>query len=110
MNEQEIDTRLAQAQRLLFDAESRGANDTYPEMKAIRELLIPVRVHFNQGTLSTMTAVEQKPMVESKLDIMNQAVQQGYTGEFCDQCFGVRMVKSGTCSTCQECGATTGCS
>tara|TARA_R110002167_G_scaffold9653_3_gene44737 strand:+ start:1802 stop:2134 length:333 start_codon:yes stop_codon:yes gene_type:complete len=110
MNEQEIDTRLAHAQKLLFDAESRGANDTYPEMKAIRELLIPVRVHFNQGALSTMTAVEQKPMVESKLDIMNQAVQQGYTGEFCDQCFGVRMVKSGTCSTCQECGATTGCS
>ena len=110
MNEQEIDTRLAQAQRLLFDAESRRAHDTYREMKAIRELLIPVRVHFNQGTLSTMGTVKEKPVIESKLDIMSQAVQQGYTGEFCDQCFGVRMIKTGTCSTCQECGVTTGCS
>lgn len=105
-----LDEKLATAQRLLYAAETRGANDQYPEFKVVRELLMPVRLQMHQDSLAAMPVVEEKPMVGSKLDIMSQAVQQGYTGEFCDQCFGVRMIKTGTCSTCQECGVTTGCS
>ena len=105
-----LDDKLATAQRLLYAAETRGANDQYPEFKVVRELLMPVRLQMHQDTVAAMSAVSEKPVVESKLDIINQAVQQGYTGEFCDQCFGVRMIKTGTCSTCQECGVTTGCS
>jgi ribonucleoside-diphosphate reductase alpha chain len=33
-----------------------------------------------------------------------------YTGDMCTSCNGFRMVKSGTCSTCQDCSATSGCS
>jgi hypothetical protein len=105
-----LDEKLATAQRLLYAAETRGANDQYPEFKVVRELLMPVRLQMHQDSLAAMPVVEERPMVGSKLDIMSQAVQQGYTGEFCDQCFGVRMIKTGTCSTCQECGVTTGCS
>ena len=105
-----LDEKLATAQRLLYAAETRGANDQFPEFKVVRELLMPVRLQMHQDSLAAMPVVEEKPMVGSKLDIMSQAVQQGYTGEFCDQCFGVRMIKTGTCSTCQECGVTTGCS
>lgn len=105
-----LDEKLATAQRLLYAAETRGANDQYPEFKVVRELLMPVRLQMHQDSLAAMPVVEEKPVVSSKLDIMSQAVQQGYTGEFCDQCFGVRMIKTGTCSTCQECGVTTGCS
>ena len=105
-----LDEKLATAQLLLYEAETRGANYQYPEFKVVRELLMPVRLQMHQDTVAAMSAVSEKPVVESKLDIINQAVQQGYTGEFCDQCFGVRMIKTGTCSTCQECGVTTGCS
>lgn len=38
------------------------------------------------------------------------AISAGYTGEACCNCGSMRMVKSGTCSTCQECGTTSGCS
>ena len=110
MNIELLDDKLAQAQRLLYAAEQRGANDSFPEFKVVRELLMPVRLQMHQDSLAAMPVVEEKPVVSSRLDIISQAVQQGYTGEFCDQCFGVRMIKTGTCSTCQECGVTTGCS
>jgi hypothetical protein len=38
------------------------------------------------------------------------ALASPYTGEMCTSCNGFRMVKSGTCSTCQDCSATSGCS
>lgn len=38
------------------------------------------------------------------------AIAQGFTGDSCDRCGGTRMLRSGTCLTCQDCGATTGCS
>ena len=31
------------------------------------------------------------------------------TGEFCVTCGGCNLVRSGSCSTCQTCGSTTGC-
>ncbi len=34
----------------------------------------------------------------------------GYTGETCPACGSIRMRRSGTCSVCEDCGATTGCS
>jgi hypothetical protein len=34
----------------------------------------------------------------------------GYTGDFCIHCGSDRMRRSGTCSTCESCGSTTGCS
>lgn len=38
------------------------------------------------------------------------AVGSGYTGDSCEICGSLRIVKSGTCGTCQDCGSTTGCS
>lgn len=34
----------------------------------------------------------------------------GFTGEMCESCGGANMVRSGTCSTCLDCGSTSGCS
>ncbi len=36
-------------------------------------------------------------------------ISSGYTGDMCDICGGVRMVRTGTCQTCQDCFAQTGC-
>ena len=33
-----------------------------------------------------------------------------YTGDVCPTCGGSRMVRRGTCSCCEDCGTTTGCS
>ncbi|MCA1917822.1 MAG: vitamin B12-dependent ribonucleotide reductase [Flavobacterium piscis] len=38
------------------------------------------------------------------------AVSMGYTGEQCEVCGSVRVRKNGTCSVCEDCGHTTGCS
>ncbi len=34
----------------------------------------------------------------------------GFTGSCCATCGSSRMVRSGTCETCQECGSNSGCS
>lgn len=42
---------------------------------------------------------------------MSQAAKRiGYTGETCPACGSIRMRRSGTCSVCEDCGTTTGCS
>ncbi len=35
---------------------------------------------------------------------------QGYTGERCPTCNSLRLKRNGTCSLCEDCGSTTGCS
>ena len=35
--------------------------------------------------------------------------QPGFTGDFCDHCGLPAMIRTGTCLTCQNCGATSGC-
>lgn len=47
---------------------------------------------------------------EPEPDRKQMARAQGYTGEFCPECGGVKMIRSGTCSHCGDCGTTTGCS
>ena len=34
----------------------------------------------------------------------------GYTGNFCQDCGSVRVIRAGTCELCSECGSTSGCS
>ena len=35
--------------------------------------------------------------------------ETGYTGDACRECGSLRMVRTGTCTTCQSCGANEGC-
>ena len=39
-----------------------------------------------------------------------RAKQQGYTGDSCKACGSMRVRRTGTCSTCEQCGSTSGCS
>ena len=39
-----------------------------------------------------------------------EAQEMGFTGDACGACGGMRMKRSGTCATCQDCFQTTGCS
>ncbi len=39
-----------------------------------------------------------------------QSRAKGYTGDPCEECGALAMLRSGTCQRCDSCGATTGCS
>lgn len=40
----------------------------------------------------------------------DQATSAGFTGNTCNECGSMQMVRNGTCEKCNSCGATTGCS
>lgn len=40
----------------------------------------------------------------------DQAKSAGFTGNTCNECGSMQMVRNGTCEKCNWCGATTGCS
>lgn len=56
-------------------------------------------------TLLSSGAEPAKPSMTT-----HQAKSVGFTGDPCPQCGSMRMVHTGHCNTCQECGSTTGCS
>lgn len=39
-----------------------------------------------------------------------QAKSAGFTGNSCNECGSMQMVRNGTCEKCNSCGSTTGCS
>ncbi|MGE5510339.1 MAG: hypothetical protein ACM31O_03695 [Bacteroidota bacterium] len=47
---------------------------------------------------------------EQKIDAVAGARLFGFTGDSCDSCGSLQMVRNGTCLKCNDCGATTGCS
>lgn len=48
--------------------------------------------------------------IETKQAPVSVARAQGYTGDTCTSCSGVRMRRNGSCLVCDDCGTTTGCS
>ncbi|WP_315740007.1 adenosylcobalamin-dependent ribonucleoside-diphosphate reductase [Bradyrhizobium sp. SZCCHNR1093] len=49
-------------------------------------------------------------MGHTKLDKRSVAKLSGYTGDTCNSCGNVTMIRNGTCLKCDTCGETTGCS
>jgi len=43
-------------------------------------------------------------------DLIDNAKKQGYTGDICEACGSMTMVRNGTCLKCVSCGSTSGCS
>lgn len=50
-----------------------------------------------------------KPAAAPSLTV-TAAKESGYTGDPCTTCGSMRMVRSGACAKCDECGNTSGCS
>jgi hypothetical protein len=90
-----------------------------------------LRLHMAQGVVKTITpwgafvntpaaatgeyralAAEMVPyaQVNGPARVQAQAKDQGYTGEMCNTCGGVRLRRNGPCLLCEDCGSTTGCS
>ncbi|MFC2103550.1 vitamin B12-dependent ribonucleotide reductase [Bacteroidota bacterium] len=64
--------------------------------------------------LATNSAVDQQKVVANEKVVMNSKVkkarQKGYTGDICQECQSMTMVRNGTCLKCMTCGSTSGCS
>ncbi len=57
------------------------------------------------------TAMEAAPAQgASKMDKIREARMKGYTGDPCETCGSMAMVRNGTCTKCIDCGSTSGCS
>ncbi len=74
-------------------------------------------VALSAGTVPTSTTSVSDvitPVGTSSLKKRNSeildAVAQGFTGDPCDNCQSLRMVRNGSCLKCMDCGSTTGCS
>ena len=74
-------------------------------------------VAFSGGAVPTSTtsvADVVNPVGTNSLRKRNSAildaVAQGFTGDPCDNCQSLRMVRNGSCLKCTDCGSTTGCS
>lgn len=58
-------------------------------------------MHYQTGPSTLADAIEvQSPLTPA---------QMGYTGDTCAVCQSTRMLRTGHCSTCQDCGSTTDC-
>ncbi|MGQ9819395.1 MAG: vitamin B12-dependent ribonucleotide reductase [Candidatus Kapaibacteriales bacterium] len=58
----------------------------------------------------SLTKIITGKVQQPSVSITEAAKRIGYTGETCPACGSIRMRRSGTCSVCEDCGATTGCS
>jgi ribonucleoside-diphosphate reductase alpha chain len=79
--------------------------------------------HYTEGSEATNSELLSSDPLQMKLavdnigieeddekDILREAMKKGYTGEICGTCGGVNVRKNGSCSVCEDCGTTTGCS
>lgn len=73
------------------------------------------------GTVHDMSLAETRPfeadmLIGGEPEVPHPPValavakQQGYTGNQCTMCYSMRMVVSGHCEVCQDCGSSSGCS
>lgn len=51
-----------------------------------------------------------EPAAQTEAKRVEKAKMQGYTGDICEECGSMTMVRNGTCLKCVTCGTTTGCS
>ena len=67
---------------------------------------VPVSTH---SVADVMAPVGTNSLRKRNSDILD-AVAQGFTGDPCENCQSLRMVRNGSCLKCVDCGETTGCS
>lgn len=99
-----IDNRLA----WLMD------NDTNQEHRStllagVRKDLKELWERYEEPVVAHVTAVDPEKsgyVTITKTDKQNA----GFTGNFCDDCGGSSLIRTGTCETCMDCGSTSGCS
>ena len=62
------------------------------------------------GVQMTGAATIKNVSMNEETEKIKQAKQKGYTGDICQSCGSLTMVRNGTCLKCITCGDTSGCS
>ena len=68
--------------------------------------LFGLKMEAKDGQVNIVQIAAQAPPTTSNPP---KSSLRGYTGESCQHCGGMYVVRTGTCSTCRSCGETTGC-
>lgn len=100
-----VDTEIWDRIDALLAGVQTEAPNVRPMLAEVRGLLAEVR-----GTREAVNFLEQ--WVEQTKDPYKATakVSSGYTGDFCATCNSDKMIRTGTCMTCMNCGDTSGCS
>lgn len=64
----------------------------------------------SKTTRETMKRTRIGKEKSSTFSISLEAKSQGYTGEQCSECGSMRIKMNGSCTVCEDCGTTSGCS
>jgi hypothetical protein len=62
-----------------------------------------------QAMASTASAPAARPSGKRSASAVVQAMSQGYSGDTCHKCQSLKVIRTGTCGTCQDCGESTSC-
>ncbi len=91
------------------------------------EMVLPNQHHTNghhtiivasSNTVTTNTEINSASIevdadgfhrVKKDPNTVGKAVAAGFTGDSCDRCGSMNMVRTGSCQTCQDCGAAGSC-
>jgi ribonucleoside-diphosphate reductase alpha chain len=87
-----------------FDRRAAHSFNSLPTVRPVSISTQP-QVHVGGGRAATSHAQSRG----AKSTILD-AVAQGFTGDSCDSCGSMQMVRNGSCLKCMACGGTTGCS
>lgn len=90
--------------KVLKSVSTSDENDTVAEAESILEAVAVSETN----TSSTVTNGSAKKVKKANASL--EAMSLGYTGEQCVNCGSMRLKRNGSCSVCEDCGTTTGCS
>ncbi|MGH2574901.1 MAG: vitamin B12-dependent ribonucleotide reductase [Ignavibacteria bacterium] len=109
--EEELKTSPIDSISKLDDESDFDEEEIYSE-RIVEQIHTPPDVKpAQQQTKSSNPGVSsQKKTNPENSEIIREAKMKGYTGDICQDCGSVTMVRNGTCLKCVTCGATSGCS
>ncbi|ACF13528.1 ribonucleoside-diphosphate reductase, adenosylcobalamin-dependent [Chloroherpeton thalassium ATCC 35110] len=83
-------------------AEPKHASPAHPEIKMSSEGKHANKKHPNTTAPSSRMMSETQKILEARV--------KGYTGEQCPNCASMNVKQNGSCTVCEDCGMTSGCS
>ncbi len=95
---------------------SEEINEVKEEIKLlVNDDYTPLVIN-HKPELSELTVVEESEISSTSIHNLvvissrNEAKSFGYTGEHCTNCGSMRVKRNGSCTVCDDCGSTSGCS
>jgi len=83
-------------------AKPKQPSPAQPKTKTSSEAKPVSKAHTSSSALSSRIASETQKVLEARV--------KGYTGEQCPNCASMNVKQNGSCTVCEDCGMTSGCS